>query len=48
MNLLNIINSSLKIDYCSMTLSNHDMIRLVRFFEILGTLSIISRKDKKN
>jgi hypothetical protein len=31
MNLLSLINPSLEIDYCNMTLSNHDIIRLVRF-----------------
>jgi hypothetical protein len=31
MNLLSIINPSLEIVYSSMTLSNHDIIRLVRF-----------------
>jgi hypothetical protein len=31
MNPLSLINPSLEIVYCSMTLSNHDIIRLVRF-----------------
>jgi hypothetical protein len=31
MNPLSIINLSIEIDYCSMTLSNHDIIMLVRF-----------------
>jgi hypothetical protein len=31
MNPLNLINSSLEIGYCNMTLSNHDIINLVRF-----------------
>jgi hypothetical protein len=31
MNPLNIINLSLETGYCSTTLSNHDIIRLVRF-----------------
>jgi hypothetical protein len=30
-NPLRLINSSLEIDYCSMTLSNHGIVRLVRF-----------------
>jgi hypothetical protein len=30
MNSLSLINSSLEIDYCSTTLSNHDIIKLVR------------------
>jgi hypothetical protein len=31
MNSLSLTNPSLEIDYCSMTLSNHDKIWLVRF-----------------
>jgi hypothetical protein len=31
MDALSLINPSLDIGYCSMTLSNHDIIRLVRF-----------------
>jgi hypothetical protein len=31
MNQLNLINLLLEISYCSMTLSNHDIIGLVRF-----------------
>jgi hypothetical protein len=31
MNPLSLINPSLEIDYCSTTLSNHDIIRFVRF-----------------
>jgi hypothetical protein len=31
MNTLSLINPSLEIGYCSTTLSNHDIIRLVRF-----------------
>jgi hypothetical protein len=31
MNPLSLINTSLEIGYCSKTLSNHDIIKLVRF-----------------
>jgi hypothetical protein len=31
MNPLSLINLSLEIDYCSTTLYNHDIIRLIRF-----------------